>query len=390
MTFEKQQLSNSLPADSSKVYFPGLNALRFFAASFVVIAHVEDMKKYYGFKVFHVTENLPQLAVTFFFVLSGFLITYLLLKEKAEFSTIEVKKFYMRRILRIWPLYYLVVLLSFLIFPYLFFIFKYTPDFFADFSKNFTLHMLFLPNISRALELSNVYAIPLWSIGVEEQFYLIWPLLVKKSRNVFISLIAIIVLILLIRNGGAYFAKQIQWDGIAYAGDFINRFFYNARFSCMAIGGAGAYILYNYRSKIEKIILNRYMEMLIFITLILGIYNDIYFPYMHHEFYSFLFIILILNISSAKKSLLRLESSLWTYFGNISYAIYMLHILVILMAIKLWGLFSHMPESISENIPFHIFVLLLTTFFASLSYHFFESYFLRFKAYFSKISSGTL
>lgn len=51
-------------------------------------------------------------AVTFFFVLSGFLITYLLLKERERMGTIKVKKFYLKRVLRIWPLYFLLIFIG--------------------------------------------------------------------------------------------------------------------------------------------------------------------------------------------------------------------------------------------------------------------------------------
>jgi peptidoglycan/LPS O-acetylase OafA/YrhL len=57
------------------------------------------------------------LGVNLFFVLSGFLITYLLLSEKERYGKINVLHFYMRRILRIWPLYFLMVIAGFILFP---------------------------------------------------------------------------------------------------------------------------------------------------------------------------------------------------------------------------------------------------------------------------------
>src|SRR5690606_13477827 len=100
-------------ADYSRLnYFNGLNALRFFAAYLVVLHHAEQIRMKYG--LFHLKElslfNNGSVAVTFFFALSGFLISYLLLRESESTGTVAVRKFYMRRILRIWPLYYLLVL----------------------------------------------------------------------------------------------------------------------------------------------------------------------------------------------------------------------------------------------------------------------------------------
>ena len=105
----------------SKIYFPGLNGIRFIAATMVIIAHIEGFKNkmgYWNINDNNVINQLGNQGVKIFFVLSGFLITYLLLKEKARFKSIDVRKFYIRRILRIWPLYFLVLLGGFFIIPF--------------------------------------------------------------------------------------------------------------------------------------------------------------------------------------------------------------------------------------------------------------------------------
>src|SRR5436190_10849402 len=92
-------------------YLPGLNALRFFAAFFVVISHA-------GISLYKLGLQDPGTlvflnrggdAVDFFFTLSGFLITYLLIVELNKTGTVSIKQFYLRRIYRIWPLYFLIV-----------------------------------------------------------------------------------------------------------------------------------------------------------------------------------------------------------------------------------------------------------------------------------------
>ena len=98
------------------VYLPGLNGLRAIAAISVVIAHT--MMHMVTLKLtLPVSFPMAQYAVTLFFVISGFLITYLLLIEKEE-SFINVKNFYIRRILRIWPLYYLFIIVCFTLSSY--------------------------------------------------------------------------------------------------------------------------------------------------------------------------------------------------------------------------------------------------------------------------------
>lgn len=100
---------------SKTVYLPGLNGLRAIAALAVVISHITLGLGEFGLnnKLFGTDLegnasglNLAGYGVTIFFTLSGFLITFLLLKEKEE-AKLKIKEFYIRRILRIWPLYYL-------------------------------------------------------------------------------------------------------------------------------------------------------------------------------------------------------------------------------------------------------------------------------------------
>ena len=86
-----------------KVYFPGLNGLQFFAAFLVVASHVELLKSRNGFENDYYTRTFLELcgsAVTFFFVLSGFLITYLLIIEKNLTGKISLSQFYLRRIFK--------------------------------------------------------------------------------------------------------------------------------------------------------------------------------------------------------------------------------------------------------------------------------------------------
>ena len=84
---------------NKKIYFPGLNGLRFFSVLAVIITHIELIKHKLGF--FNIWNNklinhVGVIGVSFFFVLSGFLITYLMLIEKKEFNYFSIKKFYLR------------------------------------------------------------------------------------------------------------------------------------------------------------------------------------------------------------------------------------------------------------------------------------------------------
>ena len=106
--------------NSKSIYFPGLNGIRAVAAIAVVISHITIALKDFGLDphIFGTFDDgkpkgyiLAGYGVSVFFVLSGFLITYLLISEKDSHS-IDIKKFYIRRILRIWPLYYLYLIIA--------------------------------------------------------------------------------------------------------------------------------------------------------------------------------------------------------------------------------------------------------------------------------------
>ena len=156
-------------------YFKGLDSLRAIAALMVVLGHIEILKNINNFP--SVTNqsknNLPDghLGVVLFFVLSGFLITYLLIQEKEKNNFISLKKFYLRRIFRIWPVYYLVLFASYFLFDE-----KYN-------SISILLCLGIFPNIAHALNLGWPSSPQIWSIGVEEQYYLFWPILISYLPN---------------------------------------------------------------------------------------------------------------------------------------------------------------------------------------------------------------
>lgn len=161
-----------------KNHLKGLDTLRALAALTVVWGHIELFKKNKGLPnlldnpIIHLPSG--RMAVILFFVISGFLITYLLVKEQTNNESISFKKFYLRRILRIWPLYYTILLLSFLLFR-------------VEYSGT-TLALCFsiFPNIAHTLGVGWPSSPQIWSIGVEEQFYLFWPLLltvIPEKKN---------------------------------------------------------------------------------------------------------------------------------------------------------------------------------------------------------------
>ena len=256
------------------VYFPGLNGLRFFAAFAVMITHIELMKKYLGFTnlwsdiwdirygirstAFEaiqlgqlqwyqpIISELGPLGVNFFFVLSGFLITFLLFEEKRRTKTVQIKHFYLRRILRIWPLYYFVLVLGFFILPHIpfFNVPGQSESLEENFWINLTCYALILPNLALAFFTGKGGAVPnigqSWSIGVEEQFYLIWPLILKWTKNplaligfatVFLLIVKFIVLVMVESDPQPWLMT-------------LKNFLVMSKIESMSLGGLGAYFLF--------------------------------------------------------------------------------------------------------------------------------------------------
>ncbi len=167
-------------AKKNSFYRPELDCLRFFAFLAVFVHHtMPDTVAFYRQR--HLPASLTNVAyagsfgVDLFFCLSAYLITELLLREKDQVGHLNVKAFYVRRMLRIWPLYFAFVL----------FAFGLT---FIDRSQHFTvgallMFLLLLGNWAKGTTQILSVANPLWSVSIEEQFYLLWPLAVRKATR---------------------------------------------------------------------------------------------------------------------------------------------------------------------------------------------------------------
>ncbi|MBI3511427.1 MAG: acyltransferase [Bacteroidetes bacterium] len=374
----------------TKVYFPGLNGLRFFAALAVIITHVEMLKTMIGLRsrwnepVFF---NLGGLGVYFFFVLSGFLITYLLLSEKKQEGRISVRAFYLRRIFRIWPVYYLLIFAGFFIFPHISFLHldyfqKFLPQ---HFWFKFGLFFFMLPNLALAMFPSVPHIGQTWSIGVEEQFYIIWPWIAKKFSNLFRVLIIFIILIVALKCAMLVLVHFIPHN---YWINSIKAFIAMTKMECMAIGGLGACLLFNKKEKFLKLIYLPVVQLSAYILIPLLIFftpeaiqDGI------HLFYSVLFLVIIMNVSSNTKSLLKLENRVFNLLGNVSYGMYMYHMFVLVFVIRLSS-FTFGLRGIEADIAHYGLGIAGTVLISILSYYIYERTFIRMKKKFTKVMSG--
>jgi peptidoglycan/LPS O-acetylase OafA/YrhL len=371
--------------DKQKIYFPNLNGLRFIAAFLVIIHHIEQLKWISKLDTF--LGDIPfvgvigKLGVVLFFVLSGFLITYLLLAEEKTFDDISIKKFYMRRILRIWPLYFLIIILAIFILPY---IKLFTLNGFdinvvhSNLATKLILYALFLPNIVLSMIGVIPYASHTWSIGTEEQFYVVWPVFMKYlKKNRIALMILIIISYLLIR----FFLANPISDFMPYK-KFIREFWSTFNIDCMAIGGIFGILLFR-NDRFLPLLKNNliFYFSLAFVSILM--IKGVYIPYIQAEFFSVFFGIIILNFAANENIKISLENKYFNYLGNISYGLYMYHPIGIMMAINLAVTIGY-----PSNWLIYPASLIFTILIAGLSYKYFEAYFLKFKHKFSKVLSG--
>ncbi|TXD51341.1 MULTISPECIES: acyltransferase family protein [unclassified Polaribacter] len=368
-----------------KLYFPNLNGLRFIAAFFVIINHTEQLKVFYHLGdgiLSDFTRNIGKLGVMLFFVLSGFLITYLLITEERLTGAIHTKKFYIRRFLRILPVYVLLIVVVFFMLHN--FSFWDIPRMKNPLDNNFIsilfLHIFLIPNVATAVYGFIPYIAQAWSIGTEEQSYLMWPVLLKKFKKHRLALmISIVVFHFMVR---VLFSHKL-FIAIPFR-DVIYKFWMHFNIDSIAIGSVFAILLCNKNRGLKYLLNTNLFYFVVFFTgtlLILGVRI----PYFQYQFYSFLFGLIIINLAVNKELKNVLEYKVLNYLGKISYGIYMYHFIVLIPVLMFVS-----NINLENNILIYSLVLSTTIAISSLSYHYFESFFLKRKIKYSYIKSGEL
>ena len=353
------QLSNS-------IHLPGLNGLRAIAALSVMWNHTfQSTFGNWGIEGF----QLPVVAdgVTMFFVISGFLITYLLLNEQEKNHNISIPKFYMRRILRIWPIYYVYMAIALIV-----------TSTWND--SNIWYYCFFGANIPFFLMAGIWPIVHYWSIGVEEQFYLFWPWLVKgtlgktkKLLTVAISLCAV----WLICKWGIY---------LAWGATTAYRFFAVTRFDCMMIGAIGAILYFTQSGWFNRLLGDRIIGAVCLFVLFFSQTWAGYVPApIRTQVIALLALVCIM--SQLHTPIINLENMLCDFVGKISYGIYIIHPLLIFLLSGLYRGCGFQLSNVIATVFIYSFITLATILIAWLSYRFYESPFLRMKNRFTIVHS---
>lgn len=343
----------------------------------ITIAHIEWMKIRFGYDNYFSYFRQPAIgntSVTLFFVLSGFLITIHLLNEKSSTGTISLLQFYKRRIVRIWPLYYLIVLIGLLFFVNLPFLSNIWES--GNWKENkFAVWCIYLSHVPNTYFLFPKVPVmgQTWSIGVEEQFYLLWPILLKYSKKTLRVVLVTLFVVLLCKGGISIWP---HYESKIESLQNINRFLFLSRYECFIIGGLAAYLVVNEKNNILHLLFKRWVQWSVYFIFFTLLFFRVVDRGIDQLIYSILFSVMLLNISLNPQSLVKFEWKPMLYLGKISYGVYIFHLLVIVSVLKIYSMtFYEKKIPLIYDIIIYIAVLTLSISIAAFSYRYYEGFF---------------
>jgi peptidoglycan/LPS O-acetylase OafA/YrhL len=363
-----------------KVHFENLDAFRFLAFFAVFVLHFFQRMMNSFPSLNFLIEYVPfgEFGVNFFFVLSGFLITWLLLKEEEITGSYNTVNFWMRRILRIWPLYFACVIYGFWIYGIIYRFENHTefpevakPAYFLLFLSNFsTLNFGFANNTTL-----NV----LWSVAVEEQFYFFWPIffMFKSFRP---------ILFVVIIFSSVYF----RFANIQLMSNFSVPPMRYHTFNVMgdlATGGLFAWIAHCLNFKHNQVYLNKVLNICIYSTGIVFFFIRFHDPVsltLRPLIISMIFGYVIFEQVFVSRRFYNLgKVRLFDTWGRYTYGLYCLHPIGILLGYHFSRLFHFDSKMVwaftgELSLSFGLSILL-----AYLSYRYLELPFLKLKKRFS-------
>ncbi len=376
-------------------YRPGLDVVRFIAFLLVYLSHslpvppdsrIADHLGAGVAALYEWTFPFWRFGLSLFFTLSAFLIFELLQRERHSTGTVGVKQFYIRRILRIWPLYYLGLALA------------------VGWSFSFGDGVRELPTLGwfavflaswgiAAHGMTSIPAIPLWSISVEEQFYLFAPWLAKYcSRKLLFGFCALLVAV---ANGTLFLvATRKAPEFVIWTNSLV-------QFECFAAGILLSLCLHGRIPKMHAVARVLALVGAVGSWLVATkFFNAFYISSANPGSWQLMITYGLAAVGSSLIVLAMLDfhgehrSRRVIHLGRISYGLYVFHYLVIALVVKIAGdkmemigLHSHVLRAAIDFVVRVVAPLLITWVLAELSYRFFERPFLRLKQRYTVIAS---
>ena len=372
--------------DSYKTkYFKELNSLRFIGFIGIFFGHVffSNSSEIINSKIYATLYSygkiLGFISIDSFFVLSSFLITWKALEEIKFTNTFQFKNFLIRRSLRIWPLYFLIVFLGFSS-EY------FRSYFFLESEKlpslwNFILFILNYDIIKNGYNFL-FFMVFMWSISVEEQFYVFWAITIKWFNKYLFGISFLIIFISLFFR-------------IYFINDSLSLNFHTASaLGNFGIGALTAILVFKHQYFLDKLkslsrnkILFIYVTIFSFFILMPVLLENDFFIVIQRVLFSIFFSFIILEQTYCENSIVKVSRiKYFNFFGKISYGLYCYHGIMITVVLQLNKLF--MESLIISLVLYPLLILVSTLLVSYVSYRFYESKFLKLKYKFSFLSSN--
>lgn len=370
-----------------KVFFKNLDALRFIAFLFIFLGHAldTDSNAILQSDVYQSVKNYVYIfgktGFSFAFVLSSYINTWVILEERQHAGRFKPWLYYVRRAIRIWPLYFFVLFIGFVLLPLVMEVLEQpyhevgNPWYFILFVGNFFL-------IEHGWTHSPIISV-LWSVSVEEQFYIFWPFLLIVFRNREKWLFALLLIVFAITT-------------VHYFGTDVNLWFHTLfLLGDIALGALFAFISFNRNWGFRKLKeLSRRSVALIYIIFLFSLafydqlFNNAWLPgainlIIEKMFYAIILSYFIFEQNFAENSFFKFgKLKSVTYLGVISYGLFCFHEIGLLIG---HNLLKHME--LGSNIwafllakPMIAFAVILPM--SHLSWNYFEKPLLGLKRHF--------
>jgi len=372
--------------DNYKIkYFKELNSLRFLGFLGIFFGHVffsnspEIINSKLYATVFNYGKILGFISIDSFFVLSSFLITWKALEEIKFTKKFQFKNFLIRRSLRIWPLYFFIVFIGFLL--------EYLKSHYLFESEklpslwNFVLFILNYDIIENGYNFL-FFMVFMWSISVEEQFYIFWAITIKWF-NKYLSEISFLIIFI------SLFFR------IYFINDSLSLNFHTASaLGNFGIGALTAILAFKHQYFLDKLkslsrnkILFIYVTIFTFFILMPVLLENDFFIIIQRVLFSIFFSFIILEQTYCGNSIIKVSRiRYFNFFGKLSYGLYCYHGIMITVVLQVNELFM---ESLIISLVLYPSLIFVSTLLVSyVSFRFYELKFLKFKYKFSFLSSN--
>ena len=372
----KKQVETENTKPASIGYFSGLDTLRFICATGVIFHHTWLKLQNKGFIKNGLHANSGAFFLNVFFIISGFLISFILIKE-IQSGKYNLKNFYMRRIIRIWPLFFLLVLYRIVIVPMV-----QHADW-ESIKTNLAYALSFSVNYQLICTQAAKTYIILWSVCIEEHIYLLFPLLLflfkRNIRNIAFCLII------------TGFASWMFFSKVPSASGYNTAYFVSSSyFYYFGIGALLAYFYQTINGQRFKALFTPMVQIIVFIIGGLYVFNG--FAQSFYQLPVFLACSGLLGayvvcVGIQKNFMLKLKPGLTRYLGNVSYAMYMVHIIMVGIVTNFFTKNTAHLGDFKLNVQIPVMVTLLTLALSSLLYYLFERPILKLKAKYTTVSN---